>query len=97
MLTLLIVTVFSVGGPPGTPDRPLRNAQVTVSQEPHSPPPLSARTGRSGRVSWRLRAGAYSVRAFLVPPQVTPGRPCQGKAFTLGTKTQRVTLVCSIL
>jgi hypothetical protein len=83
---MLTVVVLAVGGPHGSPPRPLLNGTVAVIANGKT---IAYST--VGNITLRLREGTYQVRAGLAGAP----RPCQSRTVRLRL-TRRVTLTCSV-
>ncbi|HMD57860.1 MAG TPA: hypothetical protein VKG82_10360 [Solirubrobacteraceae bacterium] len=93
---LLIVTVFSVGGPPGTPRLPFPG--VTVNATYPSGRMTTLKTDRRGRAYVRFAPpGTYRLQAELRPPISMPApRPCESRSVRARGPVTRVRLYCQI-
>jgi len=91
--TLLIVTVFGGGGPPGT--RPFPFPGVTVNATYPSGRVATLKTDRHGRAYLRVVPGAYRIQAEMRPPISSP-TPCATRSVTAQGRVARLWLGCSI-
>jgi hypothetical protein len=93
--TLLIVTVFSSGGPPPGRAAPFRG--VTVNATYPTGRVATLKTDRHGRAYMRVAPGSYRVQAEMRPPISNPTpTPCEARSVTARGRITRVRLYCSI-
>jgi hypothetical protein len=93
LTTLVVITVFGVGGPREHQPSVLPNATVKVEHRGRSIAVM-----KSGNARLHLRPGAYTVSARLLPPAATPGRTCEVRALTVRRQSQpqRLHLFCQL-
>lgn len=102
--TLLIVTVFSAGGPallPSHPDGPPRTRVapfrgVTVVVSYPSGRVATLKTDRHGRVYLRVAPGTYRIQGEMRPPISNPRAPCEARLVMARGRLVRTRVYCSI-
>jgi hypothetical protein len=99
LATLVVVTVFAAGGPPGRHERSGRGgfAGVTVDVTYASGRTASLKTDRRGLAYLRLPAGRYEFATELGPSMTNVPHLCsQPRAVAVSGALMRLRLYCSI-